>query len=70
MKIEIVKFDNNGRGIGYLNDKIIFVPKTVPGDIVNIEVALEKKNYSIGRLIEVLTPSKIRQKVIVRPDKG
>lgn len=64
MKIEIVKFDNNGRGIGYLNDKIIFVPKTVPGDIVSIEVTLEKKNYSIGRLIEVLIPSKIRQKPI------
>ena len=37
MEVEIIKFDNNGRGIAYLNDKIVFVPKSVPGDILNIE---------------------------------
>lgn len=60
MKIEIVKFDNNGRGIGYLNNKIVFVPKTVPGDIVNISLTLNKKNYAEGKLVEIITPSKLR----------
>jgi len=60
MKVEIVKFDNCGRGIGYLNDKIIFVPKTVPGDIVVVEVKCEKKNYIEGILKEVIVPSKKR----------
>lgn len=64
MKVEVIKFDNSGRGIGYLNDKIIFIPKTVPGDIVNVEIVLEKKNYLEGKLIEVLVPSKLRQKPI------
>ena len=32
MEIEVVKFDNLGRGIGYLDNKIIFIPKTVPGE--------------------------------------
>ena len=64
MNVEIVKFDNNGRGIGYLNNKIIFVPKTVPGDIVKIQVTLEKKDYLEGILVEILTPSKLRQKPI------
>ena len=64
MKVEVIKFDNSGRGIGYLNDKIIFIPKTVPGDIVDVEIVLEKKNYLEGRLVEVITPSKLRQKSI------
>lgn len=64
MKVEIVKFDNQGRGIGYLNDKIIFIPKSIPGDIVNVEIVLEKKNYLEGRIIEIITPSKLRQKPI------
>lgn len=64
MKVEVIKFDNSGRGIGYLNNKIIFIPKTVPGDIVYVEIVLEKKNYLEGRLVEVITPSKLRQKPI------
>lgn len=60
MKIEIVKFDNLGRGIGYINDKIVFVPKTVPGDIVNINIIKDKKTYCEGRLVEIITPSKMR----------
>lgn len=64
MKVEVIKFDNSGRGIGYLNNKIIFIPKTVPGDIVDVEIVLEKKNYLEGRLVEVITPSKLRQKPI------
>ena len=64
MRVEIVKFDNNGRGIGYINDKIIFIPKTVPGDIVKVKIILEKKNFIEGKLKEIITPSKIRKKAI------
>ncbi|MBE6156502.1 MAG: class I SAM-dependent RNA methyltransferase [Firmicutes bacterium] len=64
MRVEIVKFDNQGRGIGYLNDKIIFIPKTVPGDIINVSITLEKKNHMEGRLLEIITPSKLRQKPV------
>ena len=62
MNIEIVKFDNNGRGIGYVDGKIIFVPKTVPGDIVNVKVTIEKKNYLEGKLTNIIKPSKMRSK--------
>ena len=64
MNVEILKFDNCGRGIGYLNDKIIFVPKSIPGDIVNIEITLEKKNYLEGKIIDIVKPSKLRKKAI------
>lgn len=61
MKIEIVKFDNLGRGIGYLNDKIIFVPKSVPGDIIEVIITLEKKNYYEGKIVNIIKPSRIRR---------
>ncbi len=60
MEIEVVKFDNLGRGIGYLNNKIVFIPKTIPGDIVNIEIILEKPKYYLAKLINIIKPSKLR----------
>lgn len=46
MKIDIEKLDDFGRGIGYIDGKITFVPNTVPGDIVNINIIKEHKKYN------------------------
>ena len=64
MEIEVVKFDNLGRGIGYLDNKIIFIPKTVPGDLVKVKIIKNKKNFLIGKIIEIIKPSKLRIKAI------
>ena len=64
MEVEIIKFDNNGRGIAYLNDKIVFVPKSVPGDILNIEITLDKKNYMEGKIVNIIKLSKLRKEPI------
>lgn len=64
MNIEVIKFDNLGRGIGYINNKIIFIPKSVPGDILKVDITLEKKDYLEGKIVEIIKPSKLRQKVI------
>lgn len=64
MNIEVLKFDNNGRGIGYLNDKIIFISKAVPGDIIDVKITLEKKNYLEGKISKIIKPSKSRKNVI------
>ena len=47
-EFEIIKFDHEGRGICYMDGKTVFVENTVPGDIVNICVKKNKKNYSIA----------------------
>ncbi len=62
MECEIVKFDNLGRGISYINGKIVFVPKALPGDICKIDIVLEKKGYIEGKLINIIKPSKDRIK--------
>jgi len=30
MNIEIIRMDNQGRGIGFYNNKIVFIPNTLP----------------------------------------
>ncbi len=62
MEIEVLKFDNLGRGIGYYNDKIIFIPKSVPGDILLVDKTIEKKNYLEGKIVKIIKPSKLRVK--------
>ncbi len=60
MKVEIVKFDNLGRGLGYTNNKIIFIPKSVPRDIVEVVITKEKKDYLEGQIKNIIKPSRIR----------
>lgn len=48
MEIEIINLDHRGRGIGRINNKIIFVPNTIPGEIVNVKITVEKKKYMEG----------------------
>lgn len=43
--IEITELDHNGRGIGRLNNKIVFVENSLPNEIVKIRIEKEKKNF-------------------------
>ncbi len=46
-----------GNGGGRLDGKVIFVPYTVTGDEILIRITENRKNYSIGKLEKILTPS-------------
>ena len=43
--IEITSLDHNGKRIGKLNNKIVFVENALPGEIVDINILKEKKNF-------------------------
>lgn len=60
MNVKIEKMDDFGRGIAYIDDKVVFVPKTIVDDIVNIKIMSEKKKYSIAKVNEIINPSKLR----------
>lgn len=62
--IEIIRFDHQGRGIGKINNKIIFVKNTIPGEIVDVKITKEKKNYLEGQVINIIKKSKKRIKPI------
>ncbi|MDI6761695.1 MAG: 23S rRNA (uracil(1939)-C(5))-methyltransferase RlmD [Thermodesulfobacteriota bacterium] len=55
VKIESMAF--KGNGVGHIDGKVIFVPYTVTGDEVSVEIAEDKKSYSVGGLKEILIPS-------------
>lgn len=60
MNVKIEKMDDFGRGIAYIDDKVVFVPKTIVDDIVDIKIMSEKKKYSIAKVNEIVNPSKLR----------
>ena len=60
MKVEIVKLDDFGRGICFVNDKVTFVPNTVPSDIANIKIIKEHKKYNEAILVDLVNPSSKR----------
>lgn len=62
MELEIVKFDHHGRGIGYLNGKIVFVDNALPGEKVKIECIRENAKYMEGKVTEYLNTSDRRLK--------
>lgn len=64
MKVSINKFDHFGRGLGKLNDKVIFIDKALPEEIVDVEITNEKKNYLEGKINRVIKGSDSRVKPI------
>ena len=56
----IEKFDHEGRGLGFYNGKIIFVDNTIPGDVVNVKIIKNKKNFAIATINKILKYSSDR----------
>ena len=57
MEVVITDFNHTGEGIGRIDGKIIFIPKTIPGDIVLVKDIKDFKTYYKGNLDKVITPS-------------
>ena len=65
-KGEVVSLDiggltHNGQGVGRCRGLAVFVPGAVPGDSVQAQITVLKKNYAVGRLLEVSVPSSSRR---------
>ena len=58
--INIEKFDHEGRGIGYFDNKVIFVEKALPNEVVNIDVIDNNKKYMIAKISEIIKKSSSR----------
>ena len=58
MRVRIERLDDFGRGISFVNNKICFVPGTIPEEEVEIEIINEKRNYCEAKLIEIYNKSK------------
>jgi 23S rRNA (uracil1939-C5)-methyltransferase len=59
-EIEIEKVTFGGSGLGRIDGKVCFVPRVVPGEVVEVEIRKEKRDYYTSRLLKVLKPSPAR----------
>ncbi|MDD2377409.1 MAG: 23S rRNA (uracil(1939)-C(5))-methyltransferase RlmD [Bacilli bacterium] len=57
MEIKIINLDHQGRGIGKINNKVVFIPNALIGEIVEIEIVKEKKKYLEGKVINYIKKS-------------
>ena len=58
--IEIEDLGHSGEGVGKIDGFTVFVHGAIPGDYVKIKLTTLKKNYGIGKIIEILRPSQDR----------
>lgn len=56
-KVTITDLNHQGKGIGRIENKIVFVPNTLPNEIVEIEIIKNKKNFMEGKVISILQKS-------------
>ena len=61
LRIRIEKLAFGGKGIGRIGNYVIFIPKTIPGDLVSAEVVKRKTNYAEARLLKIIEKSMMRQ---------
>ncbi|WP_410208231.1 23S rRNA (uracil(1939)-C(5))-methyltransferase RlmD [Fusobacterium sp.] len=56
IELKIEKIVNGGEGLGYYQDFAIFVPMSVPGDILKVKIISVKKTYARGLIQEIIKP--------------
>jgi len=61
VEVEVVDFGSRGEGVCKYNGFTIFVEGVVPGDILETEIYLKKRNYAKGKVIRMIKASEIRQ---------
>lgn len=57
MEVKIIDLDHKGNGIGKIDNKIVFIPKGIIGDVVDIEIVKSHKKYDEGRILNIIDSS-------------
>ena len=60
LEIEIEKIVFGGEGLGRIDGFAVFVPMSVPGDKLEVEIISVKKSYARGLITRIIEPSKDR----------
>ena len=60
-KVEITAIGSEGKALGRVDEKVVFVPMLVPGDIVDVQVTRKRKNYMEGYVVKQHKYSEMRQ---------
>lgn len=58
--ILVTDIADEGRAVGKVNEKIVFIDKAVPGDVVDVMITRNKKSFLEGKVISVKSYSALR----------
>lgn len=61
-KVEIFDISYDGAGVGKTKGKICFVPKTLPGEIVQVDIIFETEKFCVGNCQKILKENQNRIK--------
>ena len=53
-----------GNSLAHVDGKVLFVPQTVPGDVVDVQVRKARKGYLEGYVVRMVSPSPYRLKPV------
>ena len=55
--VQITDYAAQGKAIARHEGKVIFIENTIPGDVVNVVLTKNKKDWAEARVLELVTPS-------------
>ena len=58
--LTIEALSGDGQGIAHSDGQVVFVPYTAEGDVVEVHIIKATKTYAVGKVVNIITPSKKR----------
>lgn len=62
MKVKIYDLNDNAEGVGKIDNKIVFIANTLPGDTVEIGHLIDHGNYYEAKLVKIIESTSTRVK--------
>ncbi|MEL6162063.1 MAG: 23S rRNA (uracil(1939)-C(5))-methyltransferase RlmD [Cyanobacteria bacterium J06627_32] len=72
MKVTITDLSNGGDGVGRWDERVVFVPNTVPGDEIRVQLTKVKDTHGFGKPAGIVkaSPQRVRPACIVADKCG
>lgn len=55
--VEVFDIAEDGKGVGRIDEAVVFIDKAIPGDIADIELIRKKKSFFEARMTRLIQPS-------------
>ena len=59
--LEITTLAAEGKAMGRWNDVVVFVPMTVPGDVVDVQIRVKRRRFMEGYVVNYVKRSPLRE---------
>ena len=59
--LEITTLAAEGKAMGRYNDQVVFVPMTVPGDVVDVQIRNKRRRFMEGVVVNYVRRSPLRE---------